>query len=150
MACCQLAGPWPWAGAIGSAARVFIWAGGVGVARVTYLLEGVADALFVLWMKIRPVLLRTMLASADVIPFLKASFGALQLPQLSSPHVVRRCCCLPYCCASTLSSHWFVLRCLMLPLSFSSLADALSLLLLGCMLGHLVASVSTLIQLQSV
>jgi len=49
-----------------------------------------------------------------------------------------------------LSSHWFVLRCLLLPLSFGSLADALLLLLLGWMLGHLVASVSTLIQLLSV
>jgi len=39
---------------------------------------------------------------------------------------------------------------LLLPLSFGSLADALPLLLLGWMLGHLVASVSTLIQLKSV
>jgi hypothetical protein len=52
-------------------------------------------------------------------------------------------------CASTLSSHWFVLQCFVLPLSFGSLADALPPLLLGWMLAHLVASVSTLIQLQS-
>ena len=70
VACYRLAGPW-------STARVFIWAGGVGAARVTYLLEGVAEALFILRMKIPPVLLRTLLASADVIPFFKASFGAL-------------------------------------------------------------------------
>jgi hypothetical protein len=48
-------------------------------------------------------------------------------------------------CASTLSSHWFVLHRLVLPLSFGSLADALLPLLLGWMLGHLVVSVSTLI-----
>ena len=110
MACCQLAGPWPWAGAIGSAARVFIWAGGVGAARVTYLLEGVAEALFIQWMKILPVLLRTLLASADVIPFLKASFGALQLPQLSYPRVDRRCCCL-LCCAYLCFVYFLALVC---------------------------------------
>jgi hypothetical protein len=52
--------------------------------------------------------------------------------------------------ALTLSSHWFVLQRLVLPLSFGSLADALPLMLLGWMLDYLIASVSMLIQLQSV
>ena len=46
----------------------------------------------------------------DVIPFLKASFGALQLPQLSSPRVVRQCCCLP-CCAYLCFNSIFALVC---------------------------------------
>jgi hypothetical protein len=52
--------------------------GSSGPAAVTHcLLEGVVEALFILGMKIPPVLLPTLLASADVIPFLKASFVAL-------------------------------------------------------------------------
>ena len=101
-------------------------ASGGGAVCVIFLREGVVEAclhrsghwgrlrdekaLFILWMKILPVLLRTLLASVDVIPFLKASFGALQLPQLSYPRVDRRCCCL-LCCAYLCFNSIFTLVC---------------------------------------